>query len=401
MRELFHIQNYRLFLLNMTLLGMAVSLTAPFLVIFMTETHGMPTATYGLFMATVAVGSFMMNTFIGRKSDRMAFDRKYLIIGALVMMIIAFSSYLIIGNVWLLALSYILFASLGAPAIPQLYASARESINAYRSSIAVLANTVLRSMFSFGFLFGPLIGSVLIGIYGFNGLFTGTVIMFILVLGLSFLIRPAEEKVVPQNAVDIKNYEEKIAPNLLRTPALLLPFIAFTMLHVGQWMYLLNMPLYVTKYLGEGERGVGILSSLCAGLEVPFMIFMGMIAGRVSSKSLLILGAFLGSLYFMSIGIFNDFTAMVLGQVPLAIFLAVLLGLGISYFQDLLPDFPGYASTLFANAMIIGQLLGNLLGGMASDVIGLEYSFFVSGTFVFIAFILFFFTRSEIRKGEI
>jgi predicted MFS family arabinose efflux permease len=131
------------------------------------------------------------------------------------------------------------------------------------------------------------------------------------------------------------------------------------------------------------------------------MIFMGMIAGRVSSKSLLILGAFLGSLYFMSIGIFNDFTAMVIGQVPLAIFLAVLLGLGISYFQDLLPDFPGYASTLFANAMIIGQLLGNLLGGMASDVVGLEYSFFVSGTFVFIAFILFFFTRSEIRKGEI
>jgi predicted MFS family arabinose efflux permease len=103
----------------------------------------------------------------------------------------------------------------------------------------------------------------------------------------------------------------------------------------------------------------------------------------------------------MSIGIFNDFTAMVIGQVPLAIFLAVLLGLGISYFQDLLPDFPGYASTLFANAMIIGQLLGNLLGGMASDVVGLEYSFFVSGTFVFIAFILFFFTRSEIRKGEI
>ncbi len=97
--------------------------------------------------------------------------------------------------------------------MPQLYASARESINAYRSSIAVLANTVLRSMFSFGFLFGPLVGSVLIGIYGFNGLFTGTVIMFILVLGLSFLI----------------------------------------MLHVGQWMYLLNMPLYVTKYLGEPE----------------------------------------------------------------------------------------------------------------------------------------------------
>ncbi|MCG1010246.1 MFS transporter [Salinicoccus sp. ID82-1] len=400
MRELFKIQNYRLFLINMALLGMAVSLTAPFLVIFMTETHGMSTSAYGVFMATAAVGSFLMNTVIGRKSDSLAFDRKYLIIGALVMMIIAFGSYLIIGNVWLLALSYIVFAALGAPAMPQLYASARESINAYRSNMAVMANTVLRSMFSFGFLFGPLIGSVLIGIYGFNGLFTGTVIMFMLVLGLSILIKPAR-RVAPQSAANIRSYEEKKAPNILKTPALLLPFMAFTMLHVGQWMYLLNMPLYVTNFLGEQERGVGILSSLCAGLEVPFMIFMGYIAGKVSSKSLLIIGAFLGSLFFLSIGIFNDFTAMVIGQLPLAIFLAVLLGLGISYFQDLLPDFPGYASTLFANAMIIGQLLGNLLGGIASDVVGLEYSFFIAGAFVFTAFILFFFTQSEIRKGEV
>ncbi|WP_411843442.1 MFS transporter [Salinicoccus sp. HZC-1] len=401
MRDLFQIRNYKLFLFNMTLLGMAVSLTAPFLVIFMTETHGMPTSTYGIFMALVAVGSFFMNTVIGRKSDALTFDRKYLIIAALVMMVIAFASFLVIGNVWFLAPAYILFASLGAPAMPQLYASARESINAYRSSIAVLANTVLRSMFSFGFLFGPLIGSVLLGVYGFQGLFTGTVIMFIAVLGLSFLIKPAAKKEVRKTDFEIKTYEEPKAPNLLKNRTLLLPFVAFTMLHVGQWMYLLNMPLYVTNYLGEPESAVGILASLCAGLEVPLMITIGLIAGKISSKSLMIIGGFLGSMYFLSIGIFDDFTAMVIGQLPLALFLAVLLGLGISYFQDLLPQFPGYASTLFANAMIVGQLLGNLLGGMAGDTVGVENSFFISGGFLFVAFILFFFTKSELKKGEV
>ncbi len=400
-RELFQIQNYKLFLFNMTLLGMAISLTAPFLVIFMTETHGMPTSTYGIFMALVAVGSFLMNTVIGRKSDALPFDRKYLIIGALIMMIIAFASFLMIGNVWLLAPVYILFASFGAPAMPQLYASARESINAYRSSIAVMANTVLRSTFSFGFLFGPLIGSVLLGIYGFQGLFTGTVAVFVIVLGMSFLIRPAAKRVVPQTEIEVVNYGEPEAPNLLKNTALLLPFVAFIMLHVGQWMYLLNMPLYVTNYLGEPESAVGILASLCAGLEVPFMITIGYLAGKISSKTLLIIAGLLGSMYFLSIGIFNDFTAMVIGQIPLALFLAVLLGLGISYFQDLLPQFPGYASTLFANAMIIGQLLGNLLGGAASDIVGLEHSFFISGGFLFAAFILFFFTKSELKKGEV
>ena len=74
---------------------------------------------------------------------------------------------------------------------------------------------------------------------------------------------------------------------------------------------------------------------------------------------------------------------MMIGQIFLALFLAILLGLGISYFQDILPDFPGYASTLFANAMVIGQLLGNLLGGAMSHWVGLENVFFVSKNIYF------------------
>lgn len=316
------------------------------------------------------------------------------------MQIMAFLSFLIIPNTWILIISYIIFFSLGAPAMPQLYASARESINQYRSGIAVMANMILRSMFSFGFLFGPLVGSILLARYDFTGLFFGTVIMFAVVFMSSFLIKNSSTPAV-ENTVEITNYEEPESPNLLKNMTLLLPFIAFVFLHVGQWMYLLNMPLFVTGYLGESDSAVGILASLCAGLEVPLMIFMGYIASRVSSKTLLIIAGFIGSMYFLSIGIFESYTMMLIGQLPLALFLAILLGLGISYFQDLLPQFPGYASTLFANAMIVGQLLGNLLGGIANDTLGVENSFYISGAFLFIAFILFFFTKKEVTKGEI
>ncbi|CDZ98942.1 Sugar efflux transporter C [Jeotgalicoccus saudimassiliensis] len=400
-KDLFQIQNYKLFLTNMTMLGMAVAITAPFLVIFMTETHGLSSTGYGIFMAAAAVGSFFVNTIMGRYSDRLKFDRKYLIIAALLMQILAFLSFLIIPNTWILIISYIIFFSLGAPAMPQLYASARESINQYRSGIAVMANMVLRSMFSFGFLFGPLVGSVLLARYDFTGLFFGTVIMFAVVFMSSFLIKNSAPPAEAVQAIEITNYEEPKSPNLLTNPALLIPFIAFVSLHVGQWMYLLNMPLFVTGYLGEADSAVGILASLCAGLEVPLMIFMGYVASRVSSKTLLIIAGFIGSMYFLSIGIFESYTMMLIGQLPLALFLAILLGLGISYFQDLLPQFPGYASTLFANAMIAGQLVGNLLGGIANDALGVENSFYVSGAFLFIAFILFFFTKKEVKKGEI
>src|SRR5699024_5225339 len=118
-------------------------------------------------------------------------------------------------------------------------------------------------------------------------------------------------------------------------------------------------------------------------------------------KTLLIIAGFIGSMYFLSIGIFESYTMMLIGQLPLALFLAILLGLGISYFQDLLPQFPGYASTLFANAMIVVQLLGNILDGIVNNVHGVEDSFYISGTLLFIAFILFFFHNKEVRKGEI
>ncbi len=157
----------------------------------------------------------------------------------------------------------------------------------------------------------------------------------------------------------------------------------------------MNMPLFVTDYLNEKERYVGYLASLCAGLEVPFMVILGILSAKLPTRTLLIIGSVFGGAFYFSIGVFKNFHMMLVGQICLAIFLAILLGLGISYFQDILPDFPGYASTLFANAMVIGQLGGNLLGGVMSHWVGLENVFFVSASSIFVGMILILFTKDQ------
>ena len=161
---------------------------------------------------------------------------------------------------------------------------------------------------------------------------------------------------------------------MFKDKTLLLPFIAFILLHIGQWMYTMNMPLFVTDYLKENEQHVGYLASLCAGLEVPFMIILGVLSSRLQTRTLLIYGAILVVYSTSALG-YLKLLYDVSRTGVLAIFLAVLLGIGISYFQDILPDFPGYASTLFSNAMVIGQLGGNLLGGAMSHWVGLENVF--------------------------
>lgn len=400
LKKLFKIQNYKLFLVNMILYGMAVAITTPFLVLYMTDNHGLTVTQFGIFMAAGAIGSFVVNTIVGRFSDQLSFDRKYLLLIAIVMEIITFSLFLVLNHTVILVIGYIIFFSLGAPGLPQLYASARESVNKNNSNdtrLKIFANTVLRSMFSFGFLFGPLIGSILIARYDFTGLFVGTVVIFMVVFVVTLFIKPTKV----DREVSISQIDEKSAPSLISAPVLILPFVAIILLYVGQWGYLLNMPLYVTEVLGEDRGKVGVLASLCAGLEVPFMIGIGWIASKFETKHLLMFAGVLGGLFFMSIGLFQSFTVILVGQVVLAFFLAILLGLGISYFQDLLPDFPGYASTLFANGMVIGQLLGNLLGGLISDMFSVNTAFLFSSGLMFISVLLFAFTKSQLRVGEI
>ncbi|REH98096.1 MFS transporter [Staphylococcus felis] len=394
-RELLTIKNYKLFIVNMMFIGMGIAVTVPFFILFATNALGMSTNQFGLLLALAALSQFTMNTIVARFSDTHPINRKVIIIFSLFMGALSFSLPFFIDSITLFIILYAVFQGLFAPAMPQLYASARESINQSTSSDrAIFANSVLRSMFSFGFLFGPLVGNLLNQSWGYNGLFGGTIaiILTTLILQVFFFKDVKTTAHVRGNAATEDN-----APSMLRQTYLIVPFIAFILLHIGQWMYTLNMPLYVTRYLGEDEKYVGHLASLCAGLEVPFMIILGMIASKVQTRTLLAYAAISGSLFFLSIGIFESVAMMLIGQIFLAAFLAVLLGIGISYFQDILPRFPGYASTLFANAMVVGQLLGNLLGGAMSHWIGLGNVFYASALSLICGFVLILFTRKRVQ----
>ncbi|EIO0110445.1 sugar efflux transporter [Staphylococcus pseudintermedius] len=392
-RELLTIKNYKLFIVNMMLIGMGIAITVPFFILFATNQLGMTTNQFGLLLALAAISQFTMNSIVARFSDTHAINRKVIIIVGLFMGAISFTLPFFVHSVVLFIILYAIFQGLFAPAMPQLYASARESINqSTSSSRAVFANSVLRSMFSFGFLFGPLVGNILNQSWGYSGLFGGTVAIILTTLLLQvFFFKDIKAKKPVRDSI----MTEQDAPSMLKHRYLIVPFIAFVLLHIGQWMYTLNMPLFVTQYLHEEEKYVGHLASLCAGLEVPFMIILGMVASKVETRTLLAIAAVCGSLFFGSIGIFESIHMMLVGQVLLAAFLAVLLGIGISYFQDVLPQYPGYASTLFANAMVIGQLLGNLLGGAMSQWVGLGNVFYVSALSLACGFVLILFTKKN------
>lgn len=82
---LLQIKNYKLFVVNMLLLGMGIAVTVPYLILFATKDLGMTTTQYGLQLALATISQFIVNSIIARFSDTHHLNRKILIITALFM----------------------------------------------------------------------------------------------------------------------------------------------------------------------------------------------------------------------------------------------------------------------------------------------------------------------------
>ena len=135
----------------MMLLGMGIAITVPYFVLFATNELGMSTNQFGVLLALAAVSQFTVNAIVARFSDTHHLNRKILIICALFMGALSFL-YILHPSYMAIYYSICDISRIIRTCNAPIYASARESINASSSrNNAKFANTVLRSMFSFGF----------------------------------------------------------------------------------------------------------------------------------------------------------------------------------------------------------------------------------------------------------
>ncbi|WP_019912557.1 sugar efflux transporter [Paenibacillus sp. HW567] len=363
-RNLLLIPSYSVFMICMLLQGMAISISAPFLAVYFTTKLGVSAGTFGIFTAVTIVSGVWLSMAIAKRSDS-GLNRKKLMVASMLFNALAFAGYLFIHDFYWLLLYMTVFTAIGAPAMPQLFASAREAVNASRSADHAFANSFLRSMFSLGFIAGPLVGSVLIAHFGFQGIFMSTTLVFLLnaLLMLSFIKNPAA---VQQQTASSPRQPVK----LHQSTGVLVPFLVLTLLYSGHWMNNLNISLFITNTLGGNTQDVATLSSICALLEIPLMLVLGLLSAKYSARLLMIWGIALGSVYYIVVLSSAALWQIIAGQVLLAFFVAVISAIGISYIQDLLPEMPGYASTLYSNSTTIGRLAGSLLGGAAAQWFG-------------------------------
>ncbi|WP_243633381.1 sugar efflux transporter [Paenibacillus xerothermodurans] len=336
----------------------------PYLPLYFTEDLGMSVGAFGVFMAVSSLSGVVVNSLIAKRSDS-GLDRKWLLIAAALSCALGYASYLAFHNFFILLIVVSILNGLGAAAIPQIYAYAHESANASQSDDKALAVSALRSLISLGFLVGPLGGTFLLAAAGYRGLFLVTSALYLAIATLVFVFL-ASRKANPRlpgksNASDATSLSNRQIRQ---------PFIAFFLLFMVNAMNLINTPLFIVNELHGTHTDVGLVVGICAGLEIPIMLLLGALGRKISNHTLMMTGSVIAVFYFVILSVSNDPLQLIVAQLLQATFVAIVMGNGLSYFTTMLPNSPGVATTLYANASTIGRLAGTLGSGIIAQYAG-------------------------------
>ncbi|WP_338113162.1 MFS transporter [Paenibacillus artemisiicola] len=166
------------------------------------------------------------------------------------------------------------------------------------------------------------------------------------------------------------------------------PLLAFVLLFAVNAVNGIITPLLIVKELHGTHTDVGLVVSICAGLEIPIMFALGAVGRKLSNHSLMISACFIAIIYNVILSVSTHSWQLIGAQLLQAVFVAIVMGNGLSYFTELLPNSPGRSSAIYYNGTIIGRLVGNLGGGMIAQFVGIRDVYWVSLFVVCVSFII-------------
>ena len=358
------------FLIVAFLTGIAGALQTPTLSLFLTDEVHVRPALVGFFFTGSAVIGILVSQFLAGRSDRKG-DRKTLIfacclLGALGCILFAWNR-----NYFILLFVGVFLSSFGSTANPQMFALAREHAD-HTGREAVMFSSILRAQVSLAWVIGPPIAYALAMGFGFKAMYLSAAFAFVICGAMVWLFLPSMRK-----EPAVKTTVTLESPRRNRRDALLL-FAACTMMWGCNSLYIINMPLYIINELHLPEKLAGIMMGTAAGLEIPTMLIAGYYAKRFGKRFLMRFAVAAGLLFYIGmVALTNEY--MLLGlQLLNAIFIGILAGIGMIYFQDLMPGQAGAATTLYTNTTRVGWIIAGSLAGVVAEIWNYHSVFFIA-----------------------
>ncbi len=353
---------YAAFMIVAFMMGVAGALQAPTLSLFLSREVGAQPFWVGLFYTVNAIAGILVSLWLAKRSDSQGDRRK----------LIMFCCLMAAGNALLFAFNRhyltlitcgVLLASIANTAMPQLFALAREYADNSAREV-VMFSSIMRAQLSLAWVIGPPLAFMLALNYGFTTMFSIAAGIFIVSLAMIALMLPSVARVeqpTDMPVTQVSGWSDKNVRML---------FIASTLMWTCNTMYIIDMPLWISRDLGLPDKLAGILMGTAAGLEIPAMILAGYYVKRFGKRCMMTLAMAAGVLFYLGLIFFHSQPALLALQLFNAIFIGIVAGIGMLWFQDLMPGRAGSATTLFTNSISTGVILAGVIQGALAQSYG-------------------------------
>lgn len=353
---------YAAFMVVAFMMGIAGALQAPTLSLFLTREVQVRPFWVGLFYTVNAIAGILVSLALAKRSDSRG-DRRKLIMVCCAMAVANCILFAFNRHYLTLITIGVMFASIANTAMPQIFALAREYADSSAREV-VMFSSIMRAQLSLAWVIGPPLSFMLALNYGFTTMFLIAAGIFVISLALIFFALPSVSR-IEQPAdlalTQVSGWKDKNVRML---------FIASMLMWTCNTMYIIDMPLWVSSDLGLPESLAGLLMGTAAGLEIPAMILAGYYVKRFGKRRMMVIAVAAGVLFYVGLIMFHSRTALLLLQLFNAIFIGIVAGIGMLWFQDLMPGRPGSATTLFTNSISTGVILAGVLQGALAESFG-------------------------------
>lgn len=367
--------------------GLATAMAMPYLTLFLTDEVKVDGTRQAVFLAASPVAAVLANTLFGRLSDRLPSRRGLMVVTALLggagACANAFSR-----DYWVLLAVAVTLTASGGTLMSQMFAYSREVLDGHPQ--VALTISALRSIFSLAWVAGPPVAAVVLAGFSFTGVWSFSAVLYLL-SALTVLATPRRhaatapadaagpgpapacadpaDVVVAQGLAGDTDADTDARVPAVHVPRLLLwsTLAAFVLARCAGNLSVQALSLYTTRELHGTVANAGLLLGVCAALEIPLMLGLGVLSAKVPLQRLLVIGAVCGVAYMGLAVVATDLWQLVLGQLLNATVIAATTGLGITYVQDLVPGSPGRGSALFANTFAVGNVLAGPVLGAAQE----------------------------------
>lgn len=353
---------YAAFMVVAFMMGIAGALQAPTLSLFLTREVQVRPFWVGLFYTANAVVGILVSLMLAKRSDSRG-DRRNLIMICCAMAVANCVLFAFNRHYLTLITAGVMLASIANTAMPQIFALAREYADSSAREV-VMFSSIMRAQLSLAWVIGPPLSFMLALNYGFTTMFLIAAGIFVISLVIIFFALPSVARIEQSPDVAITQISGWKDANVRML------FFASMLMWTCNTMYIIDMPLWISSDLGLPDSLAGLLMGTAAGLEIPAMILAGYYVKRFGKRRMMVVAVAAGVVFYVGLILLHSRTALLLLQIFNAVFIGIVAGIGMLWFQDLMPGRPGSATTLFTNSISTGVILAGVLQGTLSESFG-------------------------------